>query len=329
MTPLAPLRVLAVTSWNTACGIAAYAWMVKEFAEAADPGLILVPSAEALDPHWLPGEQPVPDVLWLNWHRGLHSRWTPEIVRTFKERARRPVVITWHDSYGEREPDPLTLALHDLADAFIVHEPCVGLPKQVLIRQGVRPAAPVPVYPCRADGRPFAAPQQPILGTMGFSFPWKNFARLAEATATAGWAYLVVSNNATDAEKVAWEAANPNGLVLRGYKSAEAVVALLAGCDATAFAYECANSGTSGAIRLGLAARKPVLAFKSCRQFNDVRRDHAIHWAEDWTHLQHLLTTLPIQRLDPGIAYLAHRDRWPLQGARYAAIFRSCAEGKC
>jgi len=333
MTPTPPLRVLAVTSWNTACGIAAYCEMLKE--ASAPFGVDLIPDAEALDPqHFMQVDRVLPDVLWLNYHRGLLSRWTPEVLRDIrKANPKVPVVITFHDTYGEREPDALSVALHDLADAFIVHEPCVGLVKQVLIRQGVLPAALVPVYPCRADGRPFGAPQQPILGTMGFSFPWKNFARLAEVTQEAGWAYLVVSNNATDAEKVAWEATNPNCLVLRGFKDAQQIVALLAGCDATAFAYECANSGTSGAIRLGLAARKPLIAFEGCRQFRDLqdmvdigaRAVWTIRWVKDFSALQGSLLSVPIQRLDPGIAYLAHRDRWPLQAARYAAIFHAVA----
>ena len=36
------------------------------------------------------------------------------------------------------------------------------------------------------------------------------------------------------------------------------MVAALSVCTATAFLYECHNSGTSGAIRLGIAALKPV-----------------------------------------------------------------------
>src|SRR5207244_7148682 len=109
----------------------------------------------------------------------------------------------------------------------------------------------------------------PILGTAGFNFPWKNFDRLAQVTAGAGWAYLVCSNNATEADEKRWTKANPYTYVIRGFQPTAAIVGALMGCDATCWPYECANSGTSGAIRLGRAARTPVIAWNT-RQFRDL-----------------------------------------------------------
>jgi hypothetical protein len=330
------MRILAVTSWGGACGIANYAQMLIEAVGQADPSITFEPHADYLDPSSVTKWSQEHEILWLNYHRGLHSRWTPEEVQRMKQGSRK-VVITFHDTYGERPPDELTQQLHDLADAFIVHEPCVGLPKQILIRQGVPVAQTLMLFEWVPD-RPIPPMQDkpymrvpvtlPILGTVGFNFPWKNFDRLAEVTAACGWAYLVCSNNATDADMARWSAANPWTYVLRGFQSTEMLVRWLGACDATCFAYECANSGTSGAIRLGLAARKPVITFAGCRQMRDLRlsdeHEGAIWWCGDWKGIERALRKMSIQRVDPGIVYLAHRDSWANQGRKYASIFRSC-----
>lgn len=310
------MRVLAVTSWGGACGIANYAEMLRDH---LPKDIDLIPQPEALDPLWLRNQAAIHglavDVVWLNHHRGLHSRWTPQAVADLSALYGTKVVITLHDTYGESAPDPLAQQLHDLADAFIVHEPCVGLPKQILIRQGVLGWQAPWVYD----------EPRPILGTCGFNFPWKGFDRLAEATADTGWAYVVLSNNATDDDERRWQAANPHTTVIRGFQTAPAIVSHLAGCDATAFPYECANSGTSGAIRLGIAARKPVLAFSGCRQFRDldIPEGRAILWCEDWAGVDLALRhRVCIQRCDPGIVALAERDSWASVGRKYAALYR-------
>jgi hypothetical protein len=293
----------------------------------ADPELAFDPRPEALDPQaiarWHQG--PGYEWLWLNYHRGLHSRWTPEEVARHKSGSRR-ILITMHDTFGEAPPDPLCQQLHDLADVFVVHEPCEGLSKQVLIRQGVPDWSGVLQYELEFRRNRWGA--RPILGTVGFNFPWKNFDRLAEVTVDCGWAYLVCSNNATDDDEKRWMAANPYTLVIRGFQPTKTLVSYLAGCDATCFAYECANSGTSGAIRLGLAARKPLLAFHACRQFRDLWEDRdsadTIRWC-DFKTLPYNLRTVPILRVDPSIVYLAERDSWVRQGQKYAALFRGLA----
>lgn len=320
------MRVLAVSSWGGACGIANYLDLLKQAVEAADPTVEIMPFADGLDPatvvarwQW---QKRGDDVLYLNYHRGLHSRWTPPFLSGLRgEYPGVRVVITFHDTYGEREPDDLTKALHDLADVFVVHEPCAGLSKAVVIHQGV-PTWPGYITLDHSVDGPFNG--RPVLGTCGFNFPWKNFKRLAEITAACGWGYLVVSNNVSMADEAAWRSLNPHTQVFSGFRPTVEIVARLGGCDATCFAYECANSGTSGAIRLGLAARKPVLALP-CRQFQDLAMAdaaEAISWFGSFEHLPSHLRNVKIQRVDPGIVYLAERDAWAKQGQRYAQLFR-------
>ena len=322
------MKVLLVTSWDTPCGIAEHGLQLKTNIERADPDIEITPSPALLDP--LRDEildAGMPDVLFLNYHRALHSRWTPDQVRTW--RVSMPVVIDFHDTIGEHPPDDLIRGLLDHADAFIVHEPCVGLddPRVHLIRQGVPAPQPPTHYGSWRDSTndPLCLsqfPQQPVLGTVGFNFPWKNYDALCRVTAAEGWAIVILSNNATEADEARWRALNPASLIVRRFLPQSLAVSYLAGCDATAFCYTCANTGTSGAIRQGIAACKPVIAFRSCRQFRDLRPERAITWIEDWADLPIALGWCPIQRVHPGIVSLAHRDSWVRQGQRYAQILR-------
>lgn len=328
------MKVLAVSTWGTPCGIADYLAQAKPAIEAADPSISISPYPEALDPAvavmrggWV---SDAADVLWLNYHRGLHSRWTPEVVSAYQQQTHAKVVITFHDTRGEDAPDALTLALHDLTDAFIVHERCVGLPKAILIRQGVAPSALRDGY----HRYPWPA-AVPILGTIGWNFPWKNYDRLAEVSAACGWALTICCNNAIPEDRARWEKLNPKLVMIPGFRTHTEIVSYLAGCDATIFPYECANSGTSGAVRLGLAARKPVIAWRDCRQFRDLVDAElnigplfeGIRWCGGFDRLPRELSRVPIQRVDPGIAHLANQDSWGNQGKKYAAVFKGLTHG--
>ena len=311
------MKVLLVSSWGTACGIADFGAQLAEAVYTADPSIHFIPCPEGLDPAALPPTDAY-DVVFLNFHLGLHSRWQPEHITRLKDSG-KPAVVDFHDTRGEVEPDARQASLYDVADAFIVHEPCLGLPRAYLIRQGVHDWVAPTLYDQRTGGWNGG---RPILGTCGFNFPWKNFDRLAAVTAEAGWAYLVCSNNASVEDEARWKTSNPHTLVQRGFLQTATIVSMLAGCDATVFAYECANSGTSGAIRLGLAARKPLIAWNSCRQFRDVSDRDEILWCGGFDHLPKVLAhQVMIGRVDPGIVALAARDSWANQAAKYAAIF--------
>lgn len=320
------MRILLVSSWGTACGIAEFGAQLVQAAHAADPTLTFLPCPEGLDPACLPAAETY-DAVFLNFHLGLHSRWMPEHITALKRQG-KPVVVDFHDTRGEQPPEARAQQLHDLADAFVVHEPCEGLPRQILIRQGIPAAASLRLWELdKGHWRQY--PDQPVLGTAGFNFPWKLYDELAVTTAAAGWAFLLCANNATDADEKRWKQANPHTRVVRGFQPTEAIVSALAACDATAVMYRCANSGTSGAIRLCLAARKPLFV-SPCRQWNDLKRAEAEEWGvsvlrevADCTALIPALTQCPIQRVDPAVVFAAAKDSWVNQGRRYAEIFRS------
>lgn len=346
-------NVLLVTSWETPCGIAAHSESLIRAIPWRSAGFDLHPDAGSLDPQAVLMDRPW-KIVHLNHHDALHSRWTPDHIRFLQSEGIK-VVVTYHDT---REVAPEKLVdLCNVADATIIHEPVQGLAwvapddldyhthitpgKAIYLRQGI-PAPPRAIADFwvtpwggqrHPDGRIWensfkAFPTQPVLGTVGFNFPWKNFDRLAELTAAEGWAIVILSNNATAADEERWRAMNPHALIIRKYLPEQEVLGYLGACDATAFPYECSNTGTSGAIRLGIAALKPVIAFGHCRQFRDLVQldpDYPgagmICWAKDWDQLRRRLHVIGAGAPWAPTA-LAWADRWPAVAGRYLEIYQ-------
>lgn len=359
------MRVLLVTSWGNRCGIAEYAKYLKAGVEAADPTIEVMPGVEWLDPlalgHRLAWtrEEASQTLIHLNHHDGLHSRWTPAHVQSLRDQGYQ-VLLTYHDTRATLADCPKLAAMAAVASSTIVHEPVEGL-NAIYWRQGIPAAAQYPaIYhstlgqhggrwgdgfgagggPWRHPGEDFKAyPQQPVLGTIGFNFPWKNFTRLAEETAQAGWAIVIIAHDASDEAVEQWRVLNPHSLIIREFVDAPTAINYLAGCDATAFMYECANTGTSGAIRMGIAARKPVIALSGCRQFGDLLMEdpgHAqpywstrtgIGWVTDWSAFRWRLNTVPPLPWCPFVSRFAEQESWTQRGKDHALLYRMLIQG--
>lgn len=361
------MKVLLVSTFDAACGIAEFAALLKGAVEAQGvavqvetnlhPDAVLAQDASSNMVHWVPAGI---DVVHLNYQAAVLSQWQPAHV--LKLRALGvPVVVTYHDTgvpnsaqclgIYHATQEPLLTAAGDTwpaaRGAFVVHEPCADLPMAIYWRQGV-PAASGPLqYGLRAEWAFTPRGEdaslcfkswwgQPVVGTVGFPYGWKNFDLLAEASAAAGWALVLLAPGATQDQVARWRALNPASLVRTDFVPREAVVAHLAGCDATAFLYANANTGTSGAIRQGLAARRPVLATcqEGCRQFRDLAGDtlgrRAVRWLPtlDVATVAEALSRTPIGTLDPAVVRLADLDGWPRLGARYAQLYQQLAQGR-
>lgn len=315
------MRVLLVTTWGTACGIAEHSAHLKEAVEKADPTIEIGPCWE-LNPGMLMRQTYEGKIIHLNYHAALHSRWTPDWVRKFQEQGCK-VVITYHDTGVPNSQQ--CLDLYAVADAFVVHESCDDLPEAHYWRQGI----PVPeTFPYDHARRLY--PHQPVVGSVGFPFPWKNYDLLAEASYAAGWGLILLAPNATSEQVETWKRLNPWSYIESSFVHRMQVLEHLTACDATAFLYANANTGTSAAIRQGIAARKPVLATVSagCRQFRDLD-DSDAHRAITWLpkldvdHIVEALSLTRIQKVDPQVARLAHLDSWERNGQRYAQLYRS------
>ena len=175
---------------------------------------------------------------------------------------------------------------------------------------------------------------RPVLGTVGFPFPWKCYDELCRRTAANGWGLLLLAPTATDVDRQRWRALNPWVEVVSTFLPQAEVVACLRGCDATAFTYVTHNTGQSGAILQGIAAGKPVFALETCRQFRALHQDplgrEAITWGKDFNDLSIWLQQRALTggRFDGGIIALREQDSWRHLGKNYAGLYRQLAEAK-
>lgn len=319
------IRVLPISSWDTDCGIAEFCLHLRNELNrpyyARPQVFVQTPNPAQLDPEVFLRDQAMGsfDVLWLNYHAALHARWTPEQVARLR-RVGIPVVVTYHDTGVPNSAQ--CRALHARGTPFIIHEPADDLPGAIYLRQGIPEYRSALAYSGHAD--------RPRVGTMGFPFPWKNYDLLCVAAELAGWQAVLLAPRSTPEDHARWRRLHPSVIIEPRFIPAEAVVTHLAGCDATAFLYTCCNTGTSGAIRQGIATRKPVIATTSCRQFRDLREDPVGRAAISWIdvvdpgqpeRVAEALAAVPIGRLYPPMVRLARQDSWARVADRYAEIF--------
>src|SRR3990167_4023250 len=223
------MKVRLVTSWNVACGIAQHSKLLMEGVQRADSTIEVMPDSESLDPACLPDGGF--DLLHLNMHAALHSRWLPEHIRAIQARG-IPCLLTYHDPFAGTAAQPNSEkchALYAVADAFIVHEAVEDLPNAIHWRHGVPEIQP----PQNLERPSFASPARPIIGSAGFDFGWKNYDLLCEAAALAGWRVLLIGPYFTEARIKDWQQWQPDGIfpVLNRLPSQAEVVSYLSACD--------------------------------------------------------------------------------------------------
>ncbi len=341
------MRVWLVGSDRERCGIHDHSEMLIYSVKDANPSVEIFYESRWVNPptlfsDWLAQARGDggPALFHLNYHRGLHSRWTPE--RVAELRAAVPVLITFHDTY-ETQPDNLPWDLLRVCDVMVVHEPCdlagVRVVNGVVVRHSYQGESHSSlgskvkywrqgVWESSQLGHPtHYGLVRPVVGTFGFNFPWKGFDLLCEAAKVAGWGVRILSHDATPEDSRRWEQLNPWVEVRTDYNTRDSVVAELRMCDATAFLYSCANSGTSGAIRFGIAAGKPVLATRGCRQFQDLATtDSGVTWVDlTVANVADALRCLPLTRFDGDIVYFRQQDSWANLGVKYAALYQELA----
>lgn len=332
------MRVLLVTSDREQCGIREWGRMLQEELAKLEVEVVEYPH-----PGWPAGGPSLPpelgtfDIVHVNHHAALHASLTPDLVR-YMQSIGWKVVVTQHDTFETSQiMQERGFEAWISADAWVTHELVQGLQyctpgnpdtarfKTYFVPQGV-PAAPgVPIYvpPSINDA------EVPCLGLFGFDFPWKNFDLAVSVAAQAGWQVLILSPGASPERVAHWRSYGAQVGCITEYLPTPEVVRYLAGCTATAFLYTCGNSGTSGAIRLGLAARRPLVAFK-CRQFRDLYDKLGVWWADGEDELADFLEMIR----DPAIAEVqvklvsqtAEEMSWARVAQRYKEIYERVLE---
>jgi glycosyltransferase involved in cell wall biosynthesis len=342
-----PLKVLFVTSQNEHCGI-------REYGEYLLAELKAFPDLEVI-PHFDPNAHqlgtPEVDIIHVSHQAALHSSWREAEVKEYQKNG-YIVCVTQHDTFETWEimlDRGMPNFLH--ADGLILHEPVKGL------MEGWKGKELVEYFPGpKAENVPYYQDvewvhknvhyfQQGVLpetnsngwiakktlGTVGFDFPWKNFELGAKYTAEAGWVYLVISPGMKQERVNAIKAINPDSIVVTPWLNAQEVVHELSACTATAFLYVTGNSGTSGAIRMGIGARRPVIAFCS-RQNRDLAMEKSIDWLKNDAHIGELLEQYGkgegIEERIAGVKKLAERDSWKNLAQRYHDMWWKCAEDR-
>jgi hypothetical protein len=318
------VRVALVTTWGTACGIAEHSAFLKQAVEAADPAISIEPITDLHPRAILEHGEADWDLVVLNYHAALHSQWTPAAIAELQTHA-VPVMVIYHDTGVPCNDQCFNIVA--AADAAVVHEPCQefrGNPNVHYWRMGVPGWTGKWQYDRTADSW---CGRRPILGSIGFPFPWKNYDQLASLTGDLGWALLLIAPGATTEQAERWRLINPHLQVITTFPSATQAVSMLASCDATAFLYTCQNAGQSASILMGIAARKPVLALAGCRQFRALFLDPlgrtAISWVESFTDFGMILSHLtPMGRIAPPIVALAEQESWARLGVKFADLWQ-------
>jgi hypothetical protein len=318
------MTILAVSPFSGACGISEY---MHYLADALTAQGLPVDVEENLHPSAVLGRKTLLPITLLNYQAALLSQWHPEHIREVQAKGSK-VVVVWHDS-GVPNSDHCR-AVCAAADAFILHEPFDDVPGNgYYLRQGV-PEWQNPFYfeilRSQQVEKGLWWYDQPVVGSVGLSLGYRNFDLLCEGAALAGWGVLLIASTATDEDMARWQTINPATAVVRQFLPRDQVISYLSGCSATANLVVTNNAGTSGAIRQCLAARKPIIAFRS-RQFRDLEHEPAIRWLDNGTASSVATALCPADHslhagLDYQVVQLAHVDSWTRRGKEIAAIIR-------
>jgi hypothetical protein len=315
-------NVLAVSPFSGTCGISEYMHYLHDALHRADRTLIL-DVEENLHPDAVLSRSKLPPVIFLNYQAALLSQWHPEHIREVQAKGSK-VLVLWHDSGHPNTEQGKALAA--VADRFVVHEPFDDLPETARhIQHGV-PAWQDPFYfeliRSQQVEKGLWWYDQPVVGSVGLSLWYRNYDRLCEGSALAGWGALLLAPNATEADEARWHRLNPAARVIRLFLPRDQVISYLSGCTATAFLVDAHHGGVSGSIRQGIAACRPLYAYRA-RIFCDLADEPAIRWVDTPTAeaLADALSRTPDGR-DFGLVRLAARDRWSAVATVWAALIR-------
>lgn len=251
------MKVALLTTWDEKCGIAEYARNLVAHAKNTEFqvfGRDTIDNGNAILnlPNVLCGNDCC--IMHFNYEPGLFYSIDVDVLTKLRGKGMR-LVMTLHTSGAGNNRNGLTgsfdrVVVHEQTTEGFEHVP-MGLPEVQLEEQVI-------------ENR---------IGTAGFPFPWKGFHQVAQAAKKLDMGCLVVAPKSdhcdTDVMEHFVRDAQPDTEYIKDWLLQEDVIRKLAKCKVNVFAYDGANSGISGAVRMGLAARRPLVVTR-CRQFRDL-----------------------------------------------------------
>lgn len=241
-----PITVALVTTWEAQCGVATYSANLV----ANCPNVIfrIVKDFQAPEAVYAPA-----DIVHLNWQTTLFSNFPWQTLMALRGYGKK-LVITYNDTGRD-----IQFWITGMFDKVVVHEPTNGF---VHIPHGI---PEVKLDPYRAIFN--------RLGIAGFPFNWKGFHPAAKVAAALKMDYMAIMPRSPHADTAPMEQAIrnevPHANVITDWLPEESVIKLLASNVVNTFPYRGDNAGISGAVRMGLAAQRPIVLTRD-RQFNDL-----------------------------------------------------------
>lgn len=251
------MKVALLTTWNERCGIAEYAKSLVTYAKNTEFSIFgreIFENSNALLalPDQLCGNGCC--IIQINYEPGLWHILDADVCSKLRKNGMR-LVMTLHTSNSGNNRNALTTVF----DRVIVHEQTTEGFEHV----------PMGIPEVNLDGIEVTKG----IGTAGFPFPWKGFHQVAQAAKQLDMNCVVVAAKSDHFDTTVMEQfvkdAQPDTEYVKDWLPQEDVVRKLASCEVNVFAYDGANNGISGAVRMGLAARRPLVVTR-CRQFRDL-----------------------------------------------------------
>jgi hypothetical protein len=192
------------------------------------------------------------DIVHLTYERNLHRGLTPWVFEELRRRGKKTVITYYNIWPGDHQDDQMVKAF----DVVIV-------PDQVEAK--LRGYAYVPHGVMEIAGLSQVT-QVPTLGTAGFPTEAKGSLIMAEVCQELGLRFFMVAPISIHADAMLMRAEVErrcqNSLFVHDFLRQEDIIRQLSSCTLTAWLYRAipSQSGFSGSIRLGCAAKRPMVA---------------------------------------------------------------------